>query len=126
MGDRILLVEDEATTLSALRDYFAHIGYDVDCARARDEAVERLASTRYPVVIADLLLSKDGGGAYEGLDVVERVRRDHPGTRVVVLTACGAELEPEARRRGADCFLEKPQPLARLAEIVRTLCRGRA
>lgn len=128
MGSRILFIEDEDSTHFAVREYFAEKGHPVDGARSREEALERLASTRYPVVIADLRLSEDAARRREpeGLEIVERVRREHPGTRVLVLTACGPELEPEARRRGADCFLQKPQPLSQIAEIVETLCRGDA
>ncbi len=128
MGARILFIEDEESTHFGVREYFAERGYSVDGARSREEALERLASTRYPVVIADLRLTEGDARQREpeGLEIVEHVRREHPGTRVLVLTACGAELEPEARRRGADCFLQKPQPLSKIAEIVETLCRGDA
>jgi CheY-like chemotaxis protein len=126
VGRRILFVEDESSTHFGVREYFAELGDSVDCASDREEALERLATTSYPIVIADLRLSEDGASSHtpEGLEIIERVRRDHPDTRVLVLTACGEDLEAEARRRGADFFLQKPQPLAHVAEIVEKLCRG--
>lgn len=126
MGARILFIEDEAATHFALREYFGERGYAVDGARTREEALERLASAHYPVVIADLRLSaNDGGREPEGLEIVEEVRRRHPDARLLVLTACGEEFEAEALRRGADCFLQKPQPLPYIAEIIESLRGGR-
>jgi CheY-like chemotaxis protein len=126
VGRRILFVEDEGSTHFGVREYFAELGDSVDCASDREEALERLATTSYPIVIADLRLSEDGASSRtpEGLEIIERVRRDHPDTRVLVLTACEEHLEAEARRCGADFFLQKPQPLAHVAEIVEKLCRG--
>lgn len=128
MGVRILLVEDEDSIHFGMREYFAPRGYAVDGASNAAEALQRLASTSYPVMIADLRLSEEDASQHEpeGLELVERVCRDYPGTRVLVLTACGRDLEPEARRRGADCFLQKPQPLSHIAEIVEMLCQGDA
>lgn len=123
MDARILFVEDEKSAHFGVREYFAAMGYSVDCARDRWEALERLAASRYAVVIADLDLSEERGTerVLEGLEIIERVRREHPATRVLALTACGAELESEALRCGADFFLQKPQSLAHIAFIVEKL-----
>ena len=128
MAPRILFVEDEHSTHFGVREYFAERGHQVDCACSREEALEHLAARSYRVVIADLQLSGRGAGdrAPEGLELIEHIRQEHPETRVLVLTACDAELELEARRRGADRFLQKPQPLSVVAEMVELLCGGDA
>ncbi len=126
MGSRILFVEDEDSAHFGVQEFLGAMGYVVDCVRDAAEAFERLAATRYAAAIVDLRLSHDPWrrGEMEGFAIVERLRREHPGTRVLVLTACGQEFEVEARQRGADCFLQKPQPLHRLAAVLETLCRG--
>lgn len=126
MPTRILLVDDEESIHFAMQTYFSAFGYSVDEARTPAEALERLAARRYPVVIVDLKLSEGGGRRAEpaGLGIVEKLHRDCPETRVVVLTACDVEMEPEARRRGAHLFLQKPQPLPRLVRLVEQLSRG--
>jgi CheY-like chemotaxis protein len=43
---------------------------------------------------------------------------------VVVLTACEADQAREAYRRGADRFLQKPQPLASVADLLESLLQG--
>ena len=99
-----------------MREYFATMGYEVDCARETQEAEALLAENRYDLAILDLRLSGTSGA--EGLDVIESVRALSPQTRIILLTAYGSrEIEAEARRRGADAFLHKPKPLAEVAKI---------
>jgi DNA-binding NtrC family response regulator len=120
---RILIVDDEGPILFAMQEYFTAHGYVVDCAREAGEAEAKLEAGSYSVVIADLRLT--GSHQVEGLEIVERVRQRHPGTRVIVLTAYGSpELAREAKRRGADRFLHKPQPLSRVERIVSELVRS--
>ena len=117
---RILLLDDEPAILFGVREFLGALGYCVECARTAAEARERLDRARFDVLIADLRLTP--AEPAEGLDVVEWVHGAHPATRVVVLTASGDDFEPEARRRGAHRYLQKPQPLARIAELVKDLC----
>ncbi|HTY42419.1 MAG TPA: response regulator [Thermoanaerobaculia bacterium] len=117
---RILIVDDEEPILFAMREYFATKGYAVDCARETQEAEALLAKNRYALAILDLRLSGTPGA--EGLDVIASVRARSRETRIILLTAYGSrEIEAEARRRGADAFLQKPKPLAEVAQIASTL-----
>jgi two-component system response regulator QseB len=117
---RLLIIDDEETILLAMRSFFTTVGFQVDCAREREEAEALLATARYAAVIADLRLT--GINDVEGLDVVGFVRARCPGTLIVLLTAYGLpDVEAEARRRGVDAFLHKPQPLPELARILERL-----
>lgn len=114
---RLLVVDDEAAIRFALVEYFRGNGWNVDAAAEKEEAEALLACTTYAVVIADLRLT--GIHGVEGLDIVQWSRHLRPETRVVLLTGNATpEIEAEARRRGADAFLQKPLPLPRLEEIV--------
>jgi DNA-binding NtrC family response regulator len=120
---KILIVDDEASILFAMREYFTPRGYHVECARGVAEAEARLGSGPYAVLIADLRLT--GGDHAEGFEIVDRVRARHPTTRVIMLTAYGSSaIEQEARRRGVDVFLEKPQLLPKVERIVAELLRS--
>jgi ActR/RegA family two-component response regulator len=121
---RILIVDDEESILFAMGDYFTVRGYTVDCARDRDEALALLAARAYGVVIVDLRLSMTRDD--EGLDVIGHVHDHHPPTRTILLTAYWSPaIELEARRRGLDEVLLKPQPLGEIARVVeRLLARG--
>jgi DNA-binding response OmpR family regulator len=122
MKPRILVVDDEEPILLALREYFAPLKYEVDCARELEEAEALLSHIRYDLLIADLRLTGSHGN--EGLELIRFVRERSPWTRIIVLTGYGsAEIESEAVGRGVDAFLQKPMPLADLAEIVAALTR---
>ena len=55
---RLPIVDDQAPLRYAVRDFFAAIGWDVDCAGSVDEAAAALASREYGAVIADLQLAE--------------------------------------------------------------------
>jgi DNA-binding response OmpR family regulator len=117
---RLLIVDDEAAIRFALSEYFRGSGWAVDAAGDKGEAEALMASREYAVLIADLRLT--GFHGVEGLDLIQRSRQLRPRTRVVILTGNGTpELEAEARRRGADAFLNKPLPLTQLEAVVRSL-----
>jgi len=125
MSARILVVDDEEPILSAIREYFGSLGYDVDCAREMEEAEALLAHVRYALLIADLRLT--GSQTTEGLELVRFARERSPWTRTILLTGHGSmEMEIEALGRGVDAFLQKPQPLSHLADIVGKLMRTEA
>lgn len=117
MKKRILTVDDENSILFAIRSYFTTCGYEVDCARELEEAEALLANRRYDIVIADLRLT--GSSGREGLDVVRFLRERAPDSPIIMLTAYGSpEIESEAVELGASAFVQKPKPLAELADIV--------
>jgi len=113
-----MLVDDEERQLNALRDYFEMAGFDVDSAGNAAAAAALLDSHVYDVVIADLRLSS--GDSTEGLGLLRQARAKEAKT--ILLSAVGtAEVREEARRQGVDAILQKPQPLAEVARVVRDL-----
>jgi len=120
MKERLLIVDDEESILFAMREYFEGLGYAVDCARDKQCADTYLATGEYGMLMVDLRLS--AVDCEEGLKIVERVRRSFPATKTIMLTAYGSpEIEAKARKCGADAFVHKPTPLARLAQIAAAL-----
>jgi ActR/RegA family two-component response regulator len=117
---RMLIVDDEASILFAMSEYFTVRGYVVDCAGDPDAAAVLLGRHAYEVVVADLRLSVTRDE--EGFDVIDSVHDRCPSARTILLTAYGSPaIEVEARRRGVDAVLLKPQPLAEIARIVESL-----
>ncbi|HVR41832.1 MAG TPA: response regulator [Thermoanaerobaculia bacterium] len=113
----MLVIDDERTITHAIQSYFSRHGYHVDCAQELEEAEAMMANVHYDVVIADLRLTGVHGS--EGLEIVRSVRERYPNTRVILLTAYGSpELEAVAVRYGVHSFLQKPKPLAELAQVV--------
>ncbi len=123
MSERILVVDDDEPILAAIREYFGPLGYEVDCAHELEEAEALLAHVRYALLIADLRLT--GSQSAEGLELVRFARERSPWTRTILLTGHGSqEVETEALGRGVDAFLQKPQPLSHLADVVGELMRS--
>lgn len=121
---RLLIVEDETASLLAMKDFFEGQGYDVDAARDLAAAESCLRDRRYDVILTDLRLSEAPN--LDGLDVISRVRRAQPASRVVVLTALPAEMvDDSAVRRGADALVQKPTPLPVLADVMSRLLESR-
>jgi DNA-binding NtrC family response regulator len=117
---RMLVVDDEEAICFSMSDYFSHHGYKVETARDFDEAERLIETTDFSVIIQDLRLGVTRNP--DGLDIIERARERNPDTRIIVLTAYGsAEVEDEARRRGASAFLRKPKPLSQVAQVVQGL-----
>ena len=119
----ILLVDDEASILFALQDYLTAAGWRVATADSAASAEALLATEPFAAAVVDLRLSPSDEDESEGLELVRRIRKSSPTTRVLLLTAYGSSrVQEEAARLGVAGFLQKPQPLARLhqrlAELV--------
>lgn len=125
IAPRLLLVDDEETILDATRDYFSASGYEVHCAREREEAEAMLATSHYELVITDMRLT--GAHGREGLELLGYLAERCPLTRTIVLTAYRSpELEREVLRRGAVGFLQKPVPLSEVARTASLLLEHQA
>lgn len=119
---RVLIVDDEQTVLDATGEYLTAYGLVVDTASEREEAEALLSERDYSLVVFDMRLT--GVHGREGLELLRFVRQVRPRAGVIVMTAHWSEdLEWEARRSGADAFMEKPLPLSELLRVGRTLLR---
>ena len=95
---------------------------DVDCCQDAEEALQAL--DREP---ADLILSDLTMPGLSGLELLERVQREHPSTDFVLITAYASiDSAVEALRMGATDYLQKPIRAEDLILVVeRTLSRRR-
>jgi DNA-binding response OmpR family regulator len=121
---RLLVVEDEISTVFALRSFFTLAGYEVDCAAGVIDGLHLLDRNRYDAVITDLQLTPARAG--EGFDVAEEARRCNPAACIVMLTAYGSgATEQRARRCGVDVYQTKPVALAPLMNSIDTVLVAR-
>jgi DNA-binding NtrC family response regulator len=115
MAGRILIVDDEKAILVALRGLFAKEGYQVETAASGDEAVRRIETGNFHVVVTDL--SMEGTS---GMQVLERARAVDPDVAVVMITAHGSEKAAvQAMKLGAADYLPKPFDNDELRVVVR-------
>jgi putative two-component system response regulator len=117
---RILLVDDDPGLLVLLRTTFEIIDIEVEEARSVAEAQGRIASNRPDVIVLDVAMPVvDGLFFCRGL-------KSNPQTReipVVVLSGSGGN-EEEAKRAGAEAFLQKPFSPLDLLALVEQLAGG--
>lgn len=114
---KLLIVEDEISTVFAMREFFSFNGYQVDCAPGETEAMAFLDRGAYDVVITDLHLTPHR--CAEGMAVLARARSRNPRALIVMLTAYGSEgSEHEAYSHGVNLYETKPVGLAKLAASI--------
>ena len=122
-GRRLLIVEDEISTIFAMREFFSFNGFHVDCAAGATDAMVLLDRGSYDVVITDLHLTPHR--CAEGMNVLTRARRLNPGATIVMLTAYTSEgSEQEAYRNGVNLYETKPVGLAKLAACIEAARNG--
>lgn len=105
--ERILLVEDDVGLQKQMR--WALSPYAVDLAGSRVEAMEKLLSASFRVIILDLGLPPDENGATEGLKALGEILEAAPLAKVIV--ASGNVERANAVRavaNGAFDFIAKP------------------
>ncbi len=125
---RILVADDQADVLQALRLLLKGEGYRVDTASAPDEVARAVEQGEYDVLLMDMNYTYDTTSGGEGFDLLGRVAAIDSSLPVVVMTAWGSvEGAVEAMRRGARDYVEKPWDNHRLLATLNTQCElGRA
>ena len=120
-GPRILVADDQADVIEALRLLLKGEGYAIESAVSPAAALRALEAREFDAVLMDLNYTRDTTSGQEGMDLLPRVQALDPTLPVVVMTAwASVDLAVEAMRRGARDFVQKPWDNARLLSIVRT------
>ncbi|MBY0488798.1 MAG: response regulator [Gemmatimonadaceae bacterium] len=110
----VLVVEDEQSIRDVLVELFETEGNVVTAAELLPEALDRLRSQRFDLIVTDLRL---GGKRDGGLQVMALAGMLSPDATVLVLTAYPDDSNRQASfRLGALHFLEKPVDLAVIAQ----------
>lgn len=122
MTIHILIVDDHPVVRFGLRGMLE--AYDdlrvVGEAGSGDEAIVLAAATRPDVILMDLRMP-----GTDGATATARIRQEHPGIRVLVLTTYegDADILP-AIEAGATGYLLKDTPIGTLTDAIRAAARG--
>jgi PleD family two-component response regulator len=110
---RVVFVDDSRLIRELARDALEG-QVSMECCVDAEEALAALARASADLVISDLNMP-----GMSGIELLERVRREHPGTEFVLLTAnATVESAIGALRMGATDYLIKPIQPENLALIV--------
>ena len=101
---RTLLVEDEANMVRTLTRILERKGYAVDAAATGEEALQRLTTASYDLVITDLNMP-----VMDGMQLLREMKRRQLQPAIIVLTGHGTiPSAVEAMKLGAGDYLIKP------------------
>ncbi len=101
---KILLVDDDPVVLRSLKDLLATRGYKTDSAIGGQEAICRLDSNEYDLVLLDLHMPY-----VNGHDVMAHIKDNKLDTSVIVVSGeTSFEAARDACAKGAYDFLRKP------------------
>ncbi len=119
MAPRVLIADDQADVLEALRLILKPEGYQVETASSPAGVLAAIERREFDVVMIDLNYTRDTTSGREGLDLLTQIQSADGTLPVVVMTAWGTvEIAVEAMRRGARDFLQKPWENTRVLAIV--------
>ena len=99
----ILLVDNDAEGLDAVRELLGNWGFEVYVARTGQEALTALTTRRPNILLIELRLP-----GIDGCEIIRRVRAEPTGPHPFVIAYSGCATGPAARAAGADAFVLKP------------------
>ncbi|MFH1177408.1 MAG: response regulator [Acidobacteriota bacterium] len=112
---KLLLVDDELEFLEPLCTRLGRRGVACTVTLSGEEALKALAAGQFDCAVVDVKMP-----GMDGLELLRRMRRDFPGTAVVLLTGhASVELGVQGMELGAFDYLLKPIDLDELLDTVR-------
>jgi DNA-binding NtrC family response regulator len=113
---KLLLVDDEEDYVKTMAERMEMRDVGSRVALSGEEALQMVEEDTPDVMVLDLRMP-----GINGMEVLERVKREHPHVQVIILTGHGSEKEEkEARSLGAFEYLQKPADTSQLLTTVRS------
>ncbi|MCU0722761.1 MAG: sigma-54 dependent transcriptional regulator, partial [Planctomycetes bacterium] len=111
----VLIIDDEKPVREAVRSILEYEDFEVFEAGSGREGLEALASRPPDAVLLDIKMP-----GMDGMEVLDRIRRDSPETPVVIFSGHGTiAAAVEAIQRGAYHFIEKPPDADKIVVTLR-------
>ncbi len=123
MGERILIVDDEAPISMLLEQTFREEGFLVSRAVDGMDCMNKLSNLRPDVVIMDIMMPR-----LDGVETVRLIRRNRTYADTIIIALSARTDEPTRRamsEAGANLYMRKPFTVVRLIERVRELLAAR-
>ncbi|MFH1957476.1 MAG: response regulator [bacterium] len=112
---KILLIEDNADSREIFRTVLEREKFEVIAAVDGEEALEKIESGKFSVILADMSLPKISGWELIGI-----IKKKHPATPLIAVTAHAMSGDKErAIKAGCDDYISKPLKPGDLVEKVK-------
>ncbi len=112
---KILIIDDEKSIRSTLREILEYEKYEVDEAVDGQDGISKLEQKKYDVALCDIKMPK-----MDGIEVLEKAQTINPDVQFIMISAHGSiETAVEAVKKGAYDFIQKPPDLNRLLITLR-------
>lgn len=112
---KILVIDDEPSIRSVLRDILEMENYEVEEAKDGIDALSKVKKTKFDAAICDIKMPK-----MDGMELLERINILSPDTPVIMISGHGnIETAVEAVKKGAFDYISKPPDLNRLLITIR-------
>ena len=118
---RVLIADDQADVVQALRLLLKSEGFQIDVATSPAAILSAVEAKDFDAVLLDLNYTRDTTSGREGLDLLTEIQRLDSTLPVIVMTAwASVETAVESMRSGARDYVQKPWDNARLLATLRT------
>ncbi len=122
---RILIMDDKDIVRTTVSSMLEHLGYDIECTRNGDEAIEKYCNARlngkpFKLVILDLTIPGGKGGK----ETIEKLRKIDPDIRAIV--SSGYSTDPvmaHYREYGFKGVIMKPYTLGKIESSIREVIK---
>ncbi|MFT5646937.1 MAG: two-component system nitrogen regulation response regulator NtrX [Aureispira sp.] len=112
---KILVIDDEPSIRSVLRDILEMEDYEVEEAKDGIDALSKVKKNKFDAAICDIKMPK-----MDGMELLERINVLSPDTPVIMISGHGnIETAVEAVKKGAFDYISKPPDLNRLLITIR-------
>jgi len=111
----ILVIDDEKSIRSTLKDILEHEGFNIEVASNGPEALELFSKSQFDAVLCDIKMP-----GMDGIEVLEKLQKIAHDVPVIMISGHGTiDTAVEAIKKGAFDFIEKPPDLNRLLITIR-------
>ena len=117
VNNKIIVIEDDPDINKLVTYNLRKEGFIVEQAFDGDEAVERLKSEHFSIVILDIMLP-----GINGFDICKEIKEGDNSSKsfIIVISARSSNQDKlYAHILGADCYLSKPFRVGTLIEVVK-------
>lgn len=117
---KILIVDDEKSLITMVKDFFEDAGYIVSIAQDTEKALLELMAMNFELVVLDMRMP-----GIDGIEMLKIINKRHPETKVIVLTGYSDEYKEKVINLKYDAFITKPFSARELIETANDILKGK-